>query len=112
MKLEVRVPSGVHSRQGKGSSRRQECNWTQPYFIVTNPRPGLVDCLTQIILFELYLSPSQFGGGGGGTKHFLITTQPQVYSNLRHIYTEILYKVHLASFTRMGTADSWTVSNI
>ena len=28
-----------------------------------------------------------------------------MHSNLSHAYIEILYKVHLASFTRIGTVD-------
>lgn len=35
-----------------------------------------------------------------------------MYNNLRYVYTEILYKVYLASFTRMGTVDSEIVPKI
>lgn len=33
-------------------------------------------------------------------------TSAQVHNNLRHVYTENLYKVLLAFFTKMGTEDS------
>lgn len=35
-----------------------------------------------------------------------------MYNNLRHVYIGILYKVHLASFTRMDAVDSETVPKI
>lgn len=40
-------------------------------------------------------------------KNIQITiTSAQVHNSLRHVYTESLYKVLLAFFTEMGTADS------
>lgn len=35
-----------------------------------------------------------------------------MHNNLRHVYIKVLYKVHLASFTKMGTFDLEIVSNI
>lgn len=35
-----------------------------------------------------------------------------MYNNLRHVYIGILYKIHLVSFTRMGSVDSETVPKI
>lgn len=43
---------------------------------------------------------------------FLITIQSQVHNNLRNVCTEIHYKVHLVSFTKMSTVDSEIVPKI
>lgn len=52
---------------------------------------------------------STIWGWGGSDNSYI---NPKCTTILRHVYIEILYKVYLASFTRMGTVNLEIVPSV
>ena len=84
-----------HNGQQRNTLQRQEGNLLQHDLARMVQTSG-------VLHKAVYLSTAHFG------ESFLaiINSIPCVQQNLRRVYTETLYKVHMASSRKMSTADS------